>query len=93
MAFRYCQGIRIHLTPQTPWAYCEIDGDRGITIRNEGNNYLSVLPVVACRGTTASRPQVGESLNPVAKYKLCKVDIFRGWHLPTPTTVDNRLVY
>lgn len=89
MTFCYCQGIRglKHLTPQTPKAYCKIHDDRGITIRNEGKNYRSVLPAAACRGTTASRPPGwGEPQSgsiPPAKYKLCKVAIFRGCHIPS----------
>lgn len=103
MAFYYCQGIRgpglKHLTPQTPWAYCEINGDSGITVRKEGKTIVPYYWLRLAEGRPLLDPQVGESLNPVvscqpstncAKSTFSEGDIF---HLPTPTTVDNRLRY
>lgn len=101
IAFCYCQGIRglKHLTPRHNGLIVKSAATEESLLGMKGKIIVPYYRLRLAEGQPLLDHQVGESLNPVVSRQPstnCVRSTFSEggiFHLLTPTTVDNRLVY
>lgn len=99
IAFCYCQGIRglQHLTPRHNGLIVKSTATEEPRLGIKGKTIVLYYRLWLAEEQPLLDPQVGESLNPVVSRQPstnCARSTFSEggiFHLPTPTTVDNRL--
>lgn len=101
VAFCYCQGIRglKHLTPRHNGLIVKSTATEESRLGMKGKTIVLYYRLWLAKEQPLLDPQVEESLNPIVSRQPstnCARSTFSEggiFHLPTPTTVDNRLVY